>query len=52
MVAEQPNKPKKVRSVMDYQELNQHVKSNPGQDTAVCQEKLREWRMREKFASM
>ena len=52
MAAEQPNKPKKVRPVMGYRELNEHVKSNPGRDTAVCQEMLREWRMREKFASM
>ena len=52
MAAEQPNKPKKVRPVMDYRELNEHVKSNPGQNTAVCQEKLREWRMRDKSASM
>ena len=37
---------------MDYQELNEHVKSNPSQDIAVCQETLREWRMRDKFASM
>ncbi|XP_067928898.1 uncharacterized protein [Watersipora subatra] len=41
MAATQPNKPKKVRPVMDYRELNQHVRSFPGQDTAVCQEKLR-----------
>lgn len=29
---------------MDYCELNLHVESKPGQDTAICQEKLREWR--------
>ena len=52
MAAEQPNKLKKVRPVMENRELNEHVKSNPDQDTAVCQEKLREWRMRDKFASM
>ena len=44
MAAKQPNKPKKVRPVMDYRELNNYIKSNPGMDTAVCQEKLRNWR--------
>ena len=43
MAVEQPNK-SKVRPVMDYRELNSYVKSFPGQDTAVCGEKLREWR--------
>jgi len=52
MAAKQTNKPKKVRPVMDYCELNEHVKSDPGQDTAVCQEKPRERRMRDKFASL
>ena len=42
MAVEQPNKPKRVRPVMDYRELNGYVKSNPGLDTAVCQEKLRQ----------
>ncbi|XP_067929095.1 uncharacterized protein [Watersipora subatra] len=44
MAAAQPNKPKKVQPVMDYRELNQHVRSFPGQDAAVCQEKLRAWK--------
>lgn len=44
MAAKQPNKPKKVRPVMDYRELNRWVKSNPGVEPAICQEKLRRWR--------
>ena len=45
MAASQPNKPKKVRPVMDYsKELNSFVKSNPGLEAAVCQDKLRKWR--------
>ena len=52
MAASQPNKPKKVRPVMDYRELNSHVQSRPGQDTAVCQEKLREWRRQGTVASL
>ena len=45
MAACQPNKPTKVRPVMDYsKELNDYVSCHPGIDTAVCQEKLREWR--------
>ena len=43
MVVSQPNK-SKVRPVMGYRELNNYVESKPGHDTAVCQEKLREWR--------
>ena len=42
--AKQPNKPVKVRPVLDYRELNQHICSFPGTDVAVCNEKLREWR--------
>ena len=45
MAAKQPNKPKKIRPVLDYRELNEHVISRPGQDTAICQEKLRKWRV-------
>ena len=52
MAANQPNKPKKVRPVMDYRELNRHVQSRPGQDTAVCQEKIREWRRQGTVASL
>jgi len=44
MAASQPNKPKKVRPVMDYQELNSHVETIPGQDTVICQENVHEWR--------
>lgn len=52
MAARQPNKPKKVRPVMDYRELNSLIKSNPGVDVAVCQEKLRAWRMKDKRAAI
>ena len=52
MAARQPNKPKKVRPVMDYRELNGFIKSNPGVDVAVCQDKLRAWRKRGNRASM
>lgn len=45
MAAPQPNKPTKVRPVMDYsKELNKWISSNPGADTAICQDKLRQWR--------
>lgn len=45
MAVVQPNKARKVRPVMDYsRELNKHVNCNPGNDVAICQEKLREWR--------
>lgn len=44
IAAEQPNKLVKVRPVMDYRRLNEHIQSNPGMDVAVCQEKLRSWR--------
>jgi transposase InsO family protein len=44
MAARQPNKPKKVRPVLDYRELNGFLRSNPGLDVAVCQEKIRKWR--------
>jgi len=46
MAVKQPNKQRKVRPVMDYRELNTHIISHPGLDTAVCQEKLRSWRGR------
>ena len=52
MATSQPNKPKKVHPVMDYCELNSYVESKPGQDTAVCQEKLREWRRQGSAASL
>lgn len=45
MAAKQPNKEKKVRPVLDYREVNGHVISHPGYDTAVCQDKLRKWRI-------
>lgn len=46
MAVSQPNKLKKVRPVMDYsKELNFYVKSNPGLDSAICQDKLRKWRL-------
>ena len=43
MAVEQPNKDK-VRPVMDYRELNGYLQNFPGRDTAICGEKLREWR--------
>ncbi len=43
MAVAQPHK-QKVRPVMDYRELNQHVFSFPGRDAAVCADELREWR--------
>lgn len=52
MAVKQPNKSRKVRPVMDYRELNSHIKSYPGLDTAVCQDKLREWRLRGSNAAM
>ena len=50
LAVQQPNKEKKVRPVMDYRELNHYVTSHPGADVAVCQEKLRKWRTKSKFA--
>ena len=44
MAAAQPNKPTKVRPVMDYREVNQYISSHPGMDVTVCSERLREWR--------
>ncbi|XP_067943225.1 uncharacterized protein [Watersipora subatra] len=45
MAVFQSNKGRKVRPVMDYsRELNKHVNSNPRNDVAICQEKLRQWR--------
>jgi len=52
MAANQPNKPKKVHPVMDCSELNSHVESRPGQDTAACQQKLREWRKQSTAVSL
>ncbi|XP_067942947.1 uncharacterized protein [Watersipora subatra] len=52
MAVRQPNKPKKVRPVMDYRQLNTFIKSNPGIDVTVCQEKLRAWRKRDNQASI
>ena len=40
----QANKQGKVRPVMDYREVNDHVMCHPGMDAAVCGEKLRKWR--------
>ena len=34
----------KVRPVLDFRELNEHVSSHPGVDAAVCSETLRRWR--------
>ena len=45
MAVVQENKGK-VRPVLDYRELNKHVKSVPSADVDVCGEKLREWRKR------
>lgn len=44
MAVRQANKQGKVRPVMDYREVNEHVLCYPGQDAAVCDEKLRRWR--------
>ena len=52
MAAKQPNKPRKVRPVMDYRELNGWVRSNPGVNSVVCQEKLRSWRRRSSNACL
>lgn len=52
MAAKQPNKAKKIRPVLDYRELNESILSNPGNDVAVCQEKLRKWRMNGGKASL
>ena len=52
MAVKQPNKSRKVRPVMDYRELNSYIKSYPGLDTAVCQDKLREWRVRGSNAAL
>lgn len=46
MAAKQPNKPRKVRPVMDYRQLNEWIISKPGVNSVVCQEKLRSWRKR------
>lgn len=44
MAVEQPTK-NKVRPVLDFRELNKHVKSHTGDDVIdVCCETLREWR--------
>ena len=34
----------KVRPVLDFRELNDHVSNHPGVDAAVCNETLRRWR--------
>ncbi|XP_067931809.1 uncharacterized protein [Watersipora subatra] len=45
MAAAQPNKPTKVRPVMDYsKELNSYISNHPGCDVALCQDKIRSWR--------
>ncbi len=36
----------KVRPVLDYRRLNQAVESYPGDDTPVCHQRLREWRLK------
>ena len=44
MAVEQPTK-NKIRTVLDFRELNESVKCHTGDDaTDVCSEKLREWR--------
>jgi len=46
MAAAQPNKPTQVLPVMDYsRELNKYIYSKPSGDTAICQDKLRKWRL-------
>lgn len=43
MAVLQTNNARKIRPVMDYsRELNRHVNCNPGNNVAICQEKLRE----------
>ena len=39
MAAAQPNKPTKIRPVIDYRGLNRYVSSHLGVDVAVCSEK-------------
>lgn len=52
MAVEQPTK-NKVRSVLDFRELNAHVKCHTGDDvTDVCDEKLRQWRQMSKIVSV
>ena len=46
MAAKQPNKQTKVRPVMDYRKLNEHIISKPRANAVVCQEKFRSWRKR------
>ena len=46
MAAQRPNKPTKVRPVMDNRKLNEGIVSKSGVDAVVCQEKLRRWRKR------
>ena len=43
MAVMQTNKDK-VRPVLDFRELNEHVSSHPGTDAAVCCDTLRKWR--------
>ena len=43
MAVVQVNKDK-VRPVLDFRELNEHVSNHPGTDAAVCSETLRRWR--------
>ena len=34
----------KVKSVMDFREVNEFVESHPGTDAAACDETIRRWR--------
>lgn len=51
MAIDQPQK-NKVRPCMDYRQLNNHIISRPGTNSAVCDEKLREWRKMGRNCSM
>ena len=52
MAVEQPTK-NKVRPVLDFRELNEHVECHTGDDvTDICSEKLREWRKLDESAEL
>ncbi|MCH9662250.1 MAG: retroviral-like aspartic protease family protein, partial [Gammaproteobacteria bacterium] len=43
-VLQQKGTASKVRPVLDFRWLNEHVKSRPGSAMPLCQDRLREWR--------
>lgn len=50
MAVEQPTK-KKVRPVLDFRFLNEHIKCYTG-DSDICEEKLRKWRKNDERAKL